>query len=282
MKRWSSFLVYGWAILTFGLFFAIVIGAAAAWLFPEWKYAEKIVQAMTLSALIIPVTISLYKQWYRNTDQANTNVYVFSKFFHILTGLLVPIGLTVGSLLVMNALDWIDLGNWHFPGTWLGALALNFGIALFYEALPEEIIMRGFIYDVLRHKLSVWSSVLMQAIIFLAFSAGTTLLLVLAELSSLTNLIMLPSELILHFFFAIALALFRVWTKSLWASIGFHLGYLMMARFIIHSNTYGVPAIVGYHNNIAPGFGELLLTIAIIPGAIGVLLVLLLVRRLKG
>lgn len=282
MKRWSSFLVYGWAILTFGLFLAIVIGEATAWLFPEWKYAEKIVQAIALSALIIPVTIYLYKQWYRNIAQANTNVYVFSKFFHILTGLLFPIGLTIGSLLVMNALDWIDLGNWQFPGSWLGALALNFGIALFYEALPEEIIMRGFIYDVLRHKLSVWSSVLMQAIIFLAFSAGTTLLLVLAELSPLTNLILLPSELILHFFFAIALVLFRVWTKSLWASIGFHVGYLMMARFIIHSNTYGAPAIVEYQNNIAPGFGELLLTIAIIPGAIGILLVLLLVRRLKG
>src|SRR5699024_12458277 len=69
--------------------------------------------------------------------------------------------------------------------------------------------------------------------------------------------------------------------KSLWASIGFHLGYLMVARFIIHSKTYGVPAIVAYQNNIAPGFGESLLTIAIIPGTIGILLVLLLVRRFK-
>src|SRR5699024_8312124 len=196
-------------------------------------------------------------------------------------GILFPVGLTKSNLLVMNALDWLDLGNWHYRGTWLGALALNFSIALFYEALPEDITMRRLICDVLRHTLPVWSSVLMQAIIFLAFSAGTTLLLVLAELSSLTNLIMFPSELILHFFFAIALALFRVWTKSLWASIGFHLGYLMVARFIIHSKTYGVPAIVAYQNNIAPGFGESLLTIAIIPVTIGILLVLLLVRRFK-
>lgn len=281
MKRWSSFLVYGWAILTFGLFFAVVIGEAAAWAFPEWKYTEKIVQAIAMSALIIPVTFYLYQQWYRNIDQDDTKVYVFASFFHMLTGLLFPIGLAVVSLLVMNAFDWIDLGNWQFPGTWLGVFVLNLCIALLYEALPEEIIMRGFIYDVLRHKLPVWISVLMQAFIFLAFSAGTTLLLVLAELSPLTNLMMLPFELILHFFFAIALALFRVWTKSLWASIGFHLGYLMVARFIIHSKTYGVPAIVAYQNNIAPGFGESLLTIAIIPGTIGILLVLLLVRRFK-
>jgi len=128
---------------------------------------------------------------------------------------------------------------------------------------------------VLRQKLSTWTSVLIQAVIFLAFSASNSLLLMLAGVIPTTGIVTLPSELILHFFFAVALALMRVWTGSLWASVGFHLGYLMMVRFLLTPDAYGVPPIMTFQDNIIQGVGAIYSIMIMILGTIAVLLILI-------
>lgn len=275
MKRWGLFLFYGWAILTFGLFLAITVGKVVTWQFALGENGVDIVQAIAMSLIVIPITLYLYKKLLQQTNKSKKTAHSFSQPPQILTGLLFAVGLAFVSLFVMDTLDWITLEEWHSPLTWISALALNLCIAFFYEALPEEIVMRGFIYDVLRQKLSTWTSVLIQAVIFLAFSASNSLLLMLAGMIPTTSIVTLPSELILHFFFAVALALMRVWRGSLWASAGFHLGYLMMARFLLAPNLREVPPITTFQDNIMQGMGAMYSIMIMILGTIVMLLILI-------
>lgn len=111
MKRWGSFLFYGWITLTLGLFLAIILGRTSSWMFTDWNEAGNIVQAIMMSILVIPITLYLYKGLCRQTTKPAT--YPFSKFFHILTGLLFPVRLAVFSLLAMNILGWVTLEEWQ-------------------------------------------------------------------------------------------------------------------------------------------------------------------------
>lgn len=277
-KQWFIYLFVGWITLTLGLFFAIVIGESIERFFPLWENAKEIIQAVVMSFLVLPFTLYLYKKFFATNKKIS---YLFSQPSKILIGFLFPVILSFFSLFVMAELNWITLEKWNVSWQWMSIFFLNIGIAFLYEALPEEIIMRGFIYDVLRQKLSILGSVVVQSIIFLAFSSGNTLLLILTGLASTDKFLELPAELFLHFFFAISLALMRIYTDSLWSSIGFHLGYLVMARFLIYPDAYSVVAIVSYRNNLAQELGEIVLVFAIIIGTVGVLLMLLIIKRFK-
>ncbi len=57
------------------------------------------------------------------------------------------------------------------------------GIAFLYEALPEELALRGFVFDVLRHRFATWVAVQLQTLIFLSVPLTTTLLQVLIGLA---------------------------------------------------------------------------------------------------
>ncbi len=281
MKKWGLFLFAGWATATFGLFLATITGEIAEIQFSVVGNGRQIIQAIVMSAIIIPITIILYKRMYRETNRPENPAYSILRVPYIIIGLLFVVVFSFFSLFVMNALDWISLEQWHSPITWGSALFVNLSIALFYEALPEEVIMRGFIYDVLRHKLPIWLSALVQAFIFLAFSASVTLLQVIIGMVSTENIVALLPELILHFFFAIALALMRIWTGSLWASVGFHLSYLAVARFLLMPESYGATPIVTFQDNIMQGVGAIYSIMMVILGTIIFLCILLGLRRCR-
>lgn len=86
---------------------------------------------------------------------------------------------------------------------------------------------------------------------------------------------------ILFFFFGIALALIREWTKSVWASVGFHLGYLEMSRFIIFPVEYDVPSIVNYQDTDAYFMGSFLIIAGMIIGGICLFILLIYIKQLK-
>lgn len=282
MKRWGLFLFSGWITVTIALFLATVAGRVSELQFSVTGNGIQMIQAIVMSIIVIPIIIYLYKKMHEQMNKPEKPAYSLDRAPHSLTGFLFVLVLAVSGLFLMDAIGWITLEQWHSPKAWVGALLLNMSIALFYEALPEEIAMRGFIYDMLRLKLSVWQTVIIQAFIFLAFSAGVTLLQVMVGMASTANILALLPNLILHFFFAIALALIRVFTGSLWASVGFHLGYLAVARFILMPEAYGATPIVTFRDNMMQGVGAVYAIMFIILGTIILLLILLGIKRRKN
>ena len=279
MNRWGLFLFAGWAIVTLAVFLATVVGTMAEAYLSVSGNGTQVIQAIVTSGIILPMVIYLYKRLHQQSEQPEVPAFAFTKTPHFLTGFLFAVVLAIAGLYIMSMSGLIGSIQWQAVTTWLGALLVNLLIAFFYEALPEELIMRGFIFDVLRHKLSVWQTVLVQAFIFLAFSFGVTLLQVIVGIASTDSLILLAPELILHFFFAIALALMRVWTGSIWAAVGFHLGYLVIARFLLMPDIGGTPAVLTFQDNITQGAGASLAIMIVIFGTIILMLILNGVKR---
>lgn len=91
-----------------------------------------------------------------------------------------------------------------------GGLLLVAGLVFISEALPEELIFRGYLFKKLSSFTKTWLTIALQAGLFLffAFLIGAT--------SDLLDASFLLT-------FAITLGIVRAATSSVWAAIGFHL-----------------------------------------------------------
>lgn len=91
-----------------------------------------------------------------------------------------------------------------------GTLLLVAGLVFISEALPEELIFRGYIFKKLSSFTKAWLTIILQAVLFLvfAFFIGAT-----GDLLDASFLLT----------FAITLGIVRAATGSVWAAIGFHL-----------------------------------------------------------
>jgi membrane protease YdiL (CAAX protease family) len=97
------------------------------------------------------------------------------------------------------------------PSAEILLLALYLPLLVFlYEALPEELIFRGYFYRNLAARYAPWIAVLTQAVLFTLFGAT------IGAAGSVDRVI-------LFFTFSVVLGILRVVTGNLWTSIGFHL-----------------------------------------------------------
>ena len=276
LKHKFFILLGGWATVTVGLFLAIVAGDIAEERLLIVGNGRLIVQAVVMSIIVVPIILYLYKLLHKQIGEAEMPSYAIKRVPHFFTGFFFAAGLAITGLVIASALNLIQIEAWHVPNDWIGALLLNMLIAFFYEALPEELALRGLVFDTLRSRFAAWLSVLMQTFVFLAFSVGISLLQVMFGMATM-DITMIPT-LMLHFIFGIALALIRIYTGSLWAAIGFHLGYLAMARFFIMPAGYGAPPVVTFQE-MMDGLGTLFIIGVIMFGAIFILLCLLAIKK---
>ncbi|MFW6078162.1 MAG: CPBP family intramembrane glutamic endopeptidase [Gemmatimonadota bacterium] len=131
---------------------------------------------------------------------------------------LAAVGLVVGAA---AGLFTVTLG----PPSWMmvGWILLQIGLVFSYEALPEELALRGYIYTNLAERVPRWLAVLGQAVLFMLWAF--TLVALLDVVGVGTGWSITLDRAILFLTFGISLALLRLWTGSLWASIGFHLAF---------------------------------------------------------
>lgn len=95
-------------------------------------------------------------------------------------------------------------------------------MVLLFEAVPEELIFRGYIFRNLHAAMSGGLAVLTQAVVFALF--GTSLW-VLAEGWGL-----LTQQLVLFFAMGLVAGTIRLVTGNVWASVGFHLVFQVVAQ----------------------------------------------------
>lgn len=157
-------------------------------------------------------------------------------------------------------------------------------IAFLYEAFPEEVVLRGYLYSVLRIRLGRFLSVLFQTILLILFPIALTGL---QHLFGMSTMFITPDYIILIFTFGLTLQIIRLLTNNLWASIGFHLAYLEIARFVVPQGeqTYieGLQSILKY-DELEPGIGTvflLLFMIIFMIIIIGSIFLLILKKRKK-
>ncbi|MGC4815758.1 lysostaphin resistance A-like protein [Micromonospora sp. DT228] len=114
-------------------------------------------------------------------------------------------------------LDWVEISVRTSVGDALRVAALLVVLVGLKEALPEELVFRGYLQHNLATRLSAGQAVIGQAVLFTLFG-----FLVGAARS--------VDRLALFFVFALLLGAFRAATGDIWASIGFHVAFQTVAQ----------------------------------------------------
>lgn len=135
---------------------------------------------------------------------------------------LVPAG---GALAVALGAGWVEVAPRLSAGELLGAVALLLVLVFVFEAFPEELIFRGYLYRNLSAELAPWVAVLVQAGIFAVF--GGLLWGIAAGPEAV------PGRLALFFGMAVVLGLLRLMTGSVWTCVGFHLAFQTVAQLLL-------------------------------------------------
>lgn len=140
---------------------------------------------------------------------------------------LIPAALGLTAALLFG---WVDISINSPVVELIGVVLLLIVLVFVYEAFPEELIFRGYIYRNLAATVSPLISVLIQALLFCAFGTALSGIIdgwgasVFLERSSL------------FFVMGIVIGCLRVMSGSLWAGMGFHVAFQVAMQLALGSS----------------------------------------------
>ncbi|MBB5481452.1 CPBP family intramembrane glutamic endopeptidase [Micromonospora parathelypteridis] len=114
-------------------------------------------------------------------------------------------------------LGWVEISVRTSVGDALRVAALLVVLVFLKEALPEELVFRGYLQHNLATRLPAWQAVIGQAALFTLFGF-------------LTGAARSVDRLVLFTVFALLLGAFRAATGDIWAGIGFHVAFQTVAQ----------------------------------------------------
>jgi membrane protease YdiL (CAAX protease family) len=179
---------------------------------PGYDRGRHVASAVAVTALVVPMILLAGRRLDRLPWSALRRASPRTALQLLLlgaAGYLLPAGVAVAALAATNRLEIALRGGPAEAVLSVAALAL---LVLLYEALPEELVFRGYLYRNLATALPRWATVLAQAALFalfgLAVGAASTV-----------------DRVVLFFGFAVVQGVIRAATDTLWVPIGFHLAF---------------------------------------------------------
>ncbi len=167
------------------------------------------VRAVLVCALAVPVVVLARRYLDRRSWEGLRLTPLRDGWRPLLFGMAFWLVAAGAGLATTIALGWASI-SFATPSGDLLLLALYLPVLVFlYEALPEELIFRGYFYRNLADRYARWVAVLGQAVLFTLWGA------VIGAAGSVDRVI-------LFFTFSVVLGVLRVITGNLWTSIGFH------------------------------------------------------------
>lgn len=140
---------------------------------------------------------------------------------------------------------WLDWGSLA-PSTFVEFLIVNAVIAFALEALPEELVFRGYVYSTLNQALRRWTAFITTVVLFtFAGAASSVVYTVVGTLlgENVPGPSFAPTGedpvayAILYPIFGTALLIARITTGSLWTAIALHLTYLTAVRIVLDGSS---------------------------------------------
>ncbi len=130
----------------------------------------------------------------------------------------------------------------------LGEIVAVLVLVLLFEAVPEELIFRGYLYQTLRERWPRWASVLGQAVLFCGFGAAIG--------AALT-----VDRQLLFGFFALGLGVMRAVSGSVFTTIGFHAAFQTVGQLLVGDSWPAVELIDPgrWYTDLAVGLAPLVL-----------------------
>ncbi|CKI65445.1 caax amino protease [Mycolicibacterium smegmatis] len=208
---------------------AVFVGVTAIWMLlgagvgailgEEYSRPAHIVRAVGATVLTVPAIFAARRLLDRAPFSGLQLTSVRAGWRPFALGVLcwaVPAAVA-GSVVV--ALGWADLTVAASPGRLVAGVAVLTVLVFLYEALPEELIFRGYFFANVAERWSSTVAVPAQATLFtlwgLAIGAAESV-----------------DRVVLFFTFACALGVLRAVTGNLWSNIGFHWAFQITAQFL--------------------------------------------------
>lgn len=139
---------------------------------------------------------------------------------------LAALGLWVGHSLGDFAIETAPLTMAAFA-----LVGLQLLVVFLLEALPEELVLRGYLYTLFAERMPRWVSVIAQAVVFMIWAFA--LVAISEAIGGRSNWSIGLDRVVLFLTFGVTLALVRLWTGSLWASVGLHLAFQTATQLML-------------------------------------------------
>jgi membrane protease YdiL (CAAX protease family) len=222
-------------LLTFGaLALAGWAGEYVETAFGAGRFVRYGLQTLIMSGLVVPGILWLRVHWDR-ADMAGLGLPGLGTSLRSLSlgiGLLgVPL---VATIVLAKLFGWATITLTDADGA-VGALLFSMFTAFFFEALPEELAFRGYIYRNLNTRMSRW---LAGAATVALFVLTPVLLVPLQEhVLGMTITVggashLTAGYLITMLIFGSFVQYLRILTGAIWTGVGFHFAFLMLNRIL--------------------------------------------------
>lgn len=156
------------------------------------------------------------------------------RYFILGIGLLALV--TAAALLIGSAAGWLRIVAFHFPVATMLVILINVPIAFFYEAFPEELTFRGYVFRNLNTRFPRWLALILQVVLFVLAPIAVTGFMVATGIGTWD---LITVEYIINLIaFGTVLQLCRIVSNNLWMNIGFHLAWLEMIRYVVVPTNY--------------------------------------------
>lgn len=230
----SKRIVLAWVLGLFALAFSNWAGIYAEKHWDSVWQSRAIVQAVLMSAITLLGIWFLCKKLDRGNPKSiglNTLKSAIPKFLLGLGIILIPIKITLLTSFVFDP----NMITYNFNVSILKSFAVGIGIVFLFEALPEELIFRGYIYSNLNSFYARWKSAVFTVLLF----AVLPIMLVPIQKYILGLDVYLggfdhvaPSYVITLLIFGSFVQYLRILSKSIWVGVGFHTFFVYFDRIM--------------------------------------------------
>lgn len=242
------------------------------------KQIAMLLQGMIFTGLTLVVLFVLKRE---NPDLLkNIGLKGVNSSSKLIVGIALPFILLVSGILTAYLFGGIENVRLNLTTDVIIAILINSLTAFMYEAFPEEVFIRGLIFEELHKKYRFIISLIFQPLIFICVPI---MVMAMASIFFSEPFAVTIDYFILLFIFGIALQLYRRYTGTLWMSILFHIVYLEVARYISMGGMYNPDVALLEFDETFGGFMTLYLSfLFIVILSVVVLAVLLLIDKRKS
>lgn len=242
------------------------------------KQIAMLLQGMIFTGLTLVVLFVLKRE---NPDLLkNIGLKGVNSSSKLMFGIALPFILLGSGILTAYLFGGIENVRLNLTTNVIIAILINSLTAFMYEAFPEEVFIRGLIFEELHKKYRFIISLILQPFIFICVPI---MVMAMASIFFSEPFAVTIDYFILLFIFGSALQLYRRYTGTLWMSILFHIVYLEVARYISMGGMYNPDVALLEFDETFGGFMTLYLSfLFIVIFSVVVLSVLLLIDKRKS
>jgi len=168
-----------------------------------------------LTVVLIQAALKIDKTTWNQLGQKTVRINIFS----FLLGFFIwTIPASIG-LFICLMLGWVEINIQTDLNNLLLSILILLVTVFLIEALPEELIFRGYIYRYLNVIFPHWGTIILQALLFSLFAYF------IGAMYSVEQLQFIPG-------FAIILGVLRAMSGNMWISIGFHTAIMTATQIL--------------------------------------------------